>query len=93
MTIAYGLGKCLVSAGPEISIVMMGVVHVGHMRVLMVHWLMLMKMSVWLTHRIGGFMSMMMVYVVNMRMRMDERFVTMFVLMIFGQMQPYTDCH
>ncbi len=59
----------------------------------MVHWLMLMKMSVWLTHRIGGFMSMMMVYVVNMRMRMDERFVTMFVLMIFGQMQPYTDCH
>src|SRR5438034_948482 len=59
----------------------------------MSHWVMLVRMRVWLAGRIRSLMSVSMVDVMHMRMRMDDSFVNMLVLVMFRQVQPYADCH
>lgn len=64
---------------------MMRVMHIRHVRVRMSHWLMLVGMCVGFTGRITSLMGMSVVHVVNMRMRVDESLMNVFMLVTFGQ--------
>ena len=69
------------------------VMHVGGMRMLMAHRLVVMGMGVWFAGRIVRAMTMLVVRIVGMRMGMVHDFVHMVVRVVFGQMQPNAETH
>ena len=71
----------------------MSMMHVGHVGVRMHQWRMLMPMRVQFFVSNVSLMLVLMMFVVNVRMRMAQRFMTMFVLMVLAQMQPNAQRH
>ena len=72
------------------SVLMM---HVRHVLVGMLQSHMRMPMGVGLTWRIFGFVDVLMILIMNVRMRVYQRFVDMLVFVMLGQMQPHSDRH
>ena len=71
----------------------MRVMHVRHVRVLMSQRLVLVRMRMRLAGRVRSFMGVLVMDVMHMRMRMNESLVEMLMLVMFGQVQPYAECH
>ena len=69
------------------------VMHVGHMRMLVRECAVPVPVGVRLTRRIARFMRVLVMGVVHVRMRMIERFVSVIMLMMFGDMQPDSQAH
>ena len=65
--------------------VTVSVVHIRHVRVRVSHWFVLVRMRVWFAGRITSLMGMSVVHVVNMRMRVDQSLMNVFMFMTFGQ--------
>jgi hypothetical protein len=69
------------------------VVQVRIVRVLVDHRLVSMQVHVWFANRVSGRMFVLMVFVVDMAMRMLERAVDVFVFMPLREMKIETDAH
>jgi hypothetical protein len=59
--------------------------HVGHVRVHMAHWHVLVSMCVWFARRISSFVDVPVVDVMHVRMRVHEDLVKMVVLVTLCQ--------
>src|SRR5437588_5680115 len=64
------------------------VVHIGHVRMRMSHWAMLVRMCVWFARRILSLMGVTVMDVMHVRMRMHEGLVDVFVLVMLCEVQP-----
>ncbi len=62
---------------------------IGVMRMFVAHRFMIMPMGVWLPGRVAGFMRVPMMGVVNVAVFVIQRFMRMFVIVRFSQMQIY----
>lgn len=71
----------------------MRVVHIRDMRVCVPQRLMAVQMRMRLPWRIRRVVDMLVVFVVNVRMGMLNRFMKMLMLMPLGEMQPDAKCH
>jgi hypothetical protein len=69
------------------------VVHIGHMRVRMAQRAMLMEMGVRLSRWIRRAVRVSVMRIMHVRMCMGEGLVNVFVLVMFGHMQPYACGH
>ncbi len=71
----------------------MGVMHVRHMRVAVVHRLMAMPVCVRFSWRVAWAMSVPMVLIMSMGVCMLNRMMPMFMVVIFGEVQPDAERH
>src|SRR5215471_20287935 len=71
----------------------MTVMHVRHMRMRVLEPAVLMRMRVGFTGRFAPAVLVPMMFIVHVRMRMCHRFVNVFVLVSFGDVQPNARGH
>ena len=64
---------------------LMRVMHVRRVRVPMLHWLVLVRMRMWLAGWVRSLMGVSVMDVMHMRMRMNESLVKVLMLVMFGQ--------
>jgi hypothetical protein len=72
---------------------MMLVVHVRHMRVHVLEPAMPVRMGVGLPRRVIGAMRVLVMRVVNVGVGVREHLMLVFMLVVFGEMQPHPNCH
>ena len=72
---------------------MMLVMHVRHVRVPVLEPAMLVRVGVGLPRRVIGAMRVLVMRVVNVGVRVREHLVLVFMLVVFGEMQPHPNGH
>ena len=72
---------------------LVNMVHVRRMRMGVAHRAMLMEVRVRLARRVERAVRMLMMLIVHMRVRVRHRLVSVFMLVPFGEMQPYSRRH
>ena len=71
----------------------MGMMHVRSVRVAVAHRSMAMQVCVRLSPRIAWAMNVPMMFIVRMRMRVLHQLMLMFMVMLFGEVQPDAERH
>ena len=71
----------------------MRVVHIRNVRVAVLQASMTMPVRVWFARWIGQSMFVLVMCVVHVRMRMFQRLVLVFMLVVLSEMQPDADGH